>query len=296
MSTMKSAQTVYYGPSTSTYPSVGSVSQNETVTAIWKEGTWAHIEYSVTGTSNKKRGYVPTSTVNITESVPTITNQNLTRYVNTSGTTYTGPASTGYVAAGSVSRGETVFYTGQMFNSYAFIEYAITGTSQKKRAYFYAGYLSTAPVTDLILGEYPPGMNINGSCYYSQNWYYQSNPTLAGQCTWFCWGRALEKCGRSITFSGDNNAKNWYANANGGYSSKQSSTATPMKNAVASFSGGTNGHVVFIEDVVGSTVYYTEANWDGDNTPSYDDGRVKTVSTASFSTLHGKTLNGYLVL
>ena len=117
MSTMKSAQTVYYGPSTSTYPWVGSVSQNETVTAIWKEGTWAHIEYSVTGTTNKKRGYVPTITVNITESVPTITNQNLTRYVNTSGTTYTGPASTGYVTAGSVSRGETVIYIGQMLTA-----------------------------------------------------------------------------------------------------------------------------------------------------------------------------------
>ena len=153
MSTMKSAQTVYYGPSTSTYPSVGSVSQNETVTAIWIEGNWVHLEYSVTGTTNKKRGYVPTSTVNITESVPTITNQNLIRYVNTSGTTYTGPASTGYVAAGSVSRGETVIYIGQMFNSYAFIEYAISGSSQKKRAYFYAGYLSTAPVTDQIMKD-----------------------------------------------------------------------------------------------------------------------------------------------
>lgn len=43
MSTMKSAQTVYYGPSTSTYPSVGSVSPNESVTVIWKEGTWVHL-------------------------------------------------------------------------------------------------------------------------------------------------------------------------------------------------------------------------------------------------------------
>jgi len=153
MSTMKSAQTVYYGPSTSTYPSVGSMSQNENVTAIWKEGTWVHIEYTVTGTTNKKRGYVPATTITITESVPTITNSNLTRYVNTSGTTYTGPASTGYVAAGSVSRGETVIYIGQMFNSYAFIEYAISGTSQKKRAYFCAGYLSTAPVSDLVMKD-----------------------------------------------------------------------------------------------------------------------------------------------
>ncbi len=122
MSTMKSAQTVYYGPNTSTYPSVGSVSQNETVTAIWIEGTWVHLEYSVTGTSNKKRGYVPTSTVNIYESVPALTFANLTRYVITGGTTYTGPASSGYVTAGSVSTGETVQYSGQKPNDYAFIE------------------------------------------------------------------------------------------------------------------------------------------------------------------------------
>lgn len=160
MSTMKSAQTVYYGPSTSIYPSVGSVFQNETVTAIWIEGTWVHIEYNVTGTTNKKRGYVPVSTVNITESVPSITNQNLTRYVNTSGTTYTGPASTGYAVAGSVSRGETVTYIGQKFNGYAFIEYNISGTSQKKRAYFYADYLSTTPISDKIMKD-PINKNSN---------------------------------------------------------------------------------------------------------------------------------------
>jgi hypothetical protein len=156
---MKSAQTVYYGPSTSTYPSVGSVSQNETVTAIWIEGTWVHLEYSVTGTTNKKRGYVPTSTVNIYESIPTITFANLTRYVITGGTTYTGPASSGYVAAGSVSTGETVQYSGQKPNDYAFIEYSIGG-SQKKRAYFPASYLATSPVSDQIMKD-PINKNSN---------------------------------------------------------------------------------------------------------------------------------------
>ncbi|AUS98017.1 hypothetical protein CDQ84_18535 [Clostridium thermosuccinogenes] len=297
MSTMKSAQTVYYGPSTSIYPSVGSVSSGETVTALWKEGDWTHIEYSVTGTSKKKRGYVRTDTVNITESVSTITVQNYTRYVLTSATTYTGPGSTGYVEAGSVSRGETVIYLGQKINNYAFIEYTITGTSQKKRAYFYADYLTATPITpQLVVGERPSDMNIYGECYFSKNWYYQSDPTLVGQCTWFCWGRALEKCGRSIRFNGDNNAKNWYSNAISGYSSKQPSTVYPMKNAIACFSDSKNGHVVFIEDVVGSTVYYTEANADRNNELSDDDGIVKIASTTDFPSLYGKTLVGYIVL
>ncbi|WP_170291970.1 hypothetical protein [Heliobacterium mobile] len=79
---------------------------------IWNEGSWTYIEYTVTGSNTKKRGYVPTTTVNVTESISTITNQNIIRYVNTSGTTYTGPASSGYATAGSLTRGEKVTYIG----------------------------------------------------------------------------------------------------------------------------------------------------------------------------------------
>ena len=50
---MKSAQTVYYGPAYSGYPSVGSVSANESVEYFWTEGAWCYICYSVSGTSNK---------------------------------------------------------------------------------------------------------------------------------------------------------------------------------------------------------------------------------------------------
>lgn len=38
MARMKSAQTVYYGPAYSGYPSVGSVSANESVEYFWTEG------------------------------------------------------------------------------------------------------------------------------------------------------------------------------------------------------------------------------------------------------------------
>ncbi len=104
----------------------------------------------MTGTTDKKRGYVPATSVTLTESAPdfsSLTSNSGIRYVNTSASTYTGPASSGYATAGSLTRGESVSYLGYKTNSYAFVEYDVTGTSQKKRAYFYENYLSTSPVT-----------------------------------------------------------------------------------------------------------------------------------------------------
>lgn len=305
--TMKSAQTVLYGPTTSTnsYQSVGSVSAGETVVAIvaTNDQNWAQIEYDVTGTAYKKRGYVLVSTTNLTSvsSLPH-TSDNGTITVKTGYTTYTGPSSTGYYSAGSVSTGESVTDLAYEENGYRLIEYAVTGTSYKKRAYVLKTALNITTDEEedddvtYTVGVRPSNMNINGSCYYSKNWYYTSNSSLLGQCTWFCWGRALEKCGRSIIFGGDNNAKNWYANATGGYSYKASSATTPMANAIACFGGTTYGHVVFIETVKNGYVYYTDANSTGDGALSSDDGTVKCATITAFKTLGNKTLNGYLVL
>lgn len=305
MATMRSAQYVYYGPSTSTYPSVGSVSSGESISVLWQEGSWYHIQYSVTGTGQYKRGYVPTSTVSGAGTVKTLTaiaSNAGTRYVGIAASTYTGPSTSTYPAAGSLSRGEAVSYLGYKENNFAFIEYSITGTSQKKRAYYYANNLATAPTTggtttggSYTVGQRPSGMNINGSCYMSQsNIYY--NAGLVGQCTWFCWGRALEKCGKYIGFSGNNDAKDWYANAVSGYSRKVAGTATPIANSIACFKGSTYGHVVFIEAVDGNYVYFTEANNPADNALSSDDGTVRKKTISEFKTHTGKTLAGYLVL
>ena len=146
MATMKQYQTVYYGPSTS-YPTVGSVNSGEAITVLWKDGDWYHIEYTVTSTGKYKRGYIPYDTVNNAGTVTAFSslcdsNAGATRYVNTSETTYTGPSSSNYASAGSLSRLEAVTYTGYKENGYALVEYAVTGTTQTKRAYFYASYLS----------------------------------------------------------------------------------------------------------------------------------------------------------
>ncbi len=47
MARMKSAQTVYYGPAYSGYPSVGSVSANESVNFLWMEEAWCYIRYGL---------------------------------------------------------------------------------------------------------------------------------------------------------------------------------------------------------------------------------------------------------
>ena len=96
--------------------------------------------------------------------------------------------------------------------------------------------------------------NISGSNYN------ENNPFSKGQCTWYCFGRALEKCGVYLPpwkeNGGYGNADEWYDNAasagfNVGYEVRS--------NSIACFSGM---HVIFIEWVDGETVYYTEANKD----------------------------------
>ena len=88
MARMKSAQTVYYGPAYSGYPSVGSVSANESVDFLWTEGAWCYIRYSVSGTANKKCGYVPETAVNHANESPLIYNDNNSgdRYIRDGGT------------------------------------------------------------------------------------------------------------------------------------------------------------------------------------------------------------------
>ncbi|MCT4606288.1 MAG: hypothetical protein N4A64_09345, partial [Marinisporobacter sp.] len=66
-STMSRATRVYHGPNSNNYPSVGSVSLNESVQVHGIEKDWFYIEYK-TSTKNK-RGYVPHNTINNASSI-----------------------------------------------------------------------------------------------------------------------------------------------------------------------------------------------------------------------------------
>lgn len=176
--TMKSAQTVYYGPGTSKYPSAGSVSKSEAITALWTESTWCYIEYQVTGTSNKKRGYVPKTSVTSTTGLTTISGHQSSgskpgdRSVYSGCTVYFGPNPNTYPSAGSVSTGEIVNYLGvkENGNQYAFIEYELDGSTSSKRGWVYANNLRELPEVpdppagyetfkenDIIPNKYPYG-------------------------------------------------------------------------------------------------------------------------------------------
>lgn len=132
-----SAQTtVYYGPSSTTYPSSGSYAgPAETVDILWKEGNWYYIEYQ--SGSYRKRMYIPTSAVSqVSGTVSTYTANLTAKYVGKGGTTYNGPSSSTYASAGSVENYEAVsFLSDKRENGYALIEYNIGG-GQKKRAWF----------------------------------------------------------------------------------------------------------------------------------------------------------------
>ena len=107
------------------------------------------------------------------------------------------------------------------------------------------------------------GANTSSNHYKSNvNPFYRNG--YEGQCTWYAWGRAREKCNVSLTW-GDGvhlgNAGTWYANADGaGYSVG----TTPRENSIAVWpisSGIPYGHVAFVESVSGSTIYISEYNF-----------------------------------
>lgn len=60
---MNTARTVYFGPSSSDYATVGSVDNGEDIVVMGKNAGWYFIAYIVGSTSTFKSGYVPVSTV-----------------------------------------------------------------------------------------------------------------------------------------------------------------------------------------------------------------------------------------
>jgi len=158
---INSATTLRWGPNTTTYDldNSSSVSTNEVVTVLWSESNFYYIEYNVGSGTTKKRMYVPTSNVTITSgSVPTYTSTNETRYILANANTLYAPYSNS-AAAGSLSRSEEVKYTGKKEGDYALIDYPITGSSKRKRAWFPHMSMGNTPPTSTII-QYKNGATI----------------------------------------------------------------------------------------------------------------------------------------
>ena len=111
--------------------------------------------------------------------------------------------------------------------------------------------------------------NLSGSAY--------KNDAAWGQCVWYARGRAKEKLSANIPAIG--NANEMYANAKAG-AKLEPTIGNIRPNTLVTYQIGTSragqkyGHVIYIEDVVGDTVYYTEGGYGNSS------GTVKTTTKA----------------
>lgn len=104
-----------------------------------------------------------------------------------------------------------------------------------------------------------------------------NNDAAKGQCVWYVRGRASEKLGKTLGSMG--NANQMYYNAKP--EAKLDATTDNIKpNMLVSYavsgSGNKYGHVIYVEDVKGDTVYYTEGG-----SYYYNNGTDGVVKTAT---------------
>lgn len=77
------------------------------------------------------------------------------------------------------------------------------------------------------------------------------------QCTWYAWQTMYDMTGKAIPFSDAPDARKWYTSVHRDYRSKM-----PASPSVACWSGGTYGHVGVVESWNGSTMDFTDRNFD----------------------------------
>lgn len=139
---------------------------------------------------------------------------------------------------------------------------------------------TTAPVSGGAGWEY----------YSAPKNYFSVSPLNGGNCTWYAFGRAYEVTGKNPGFDqieGDANA--WYGWASShGYTVSQ----TPRAGSIICW-GGKYGHVAFVEKVSGSSVTFTESNYQSESSNPYP--RWRSYTTDHPSTYTG-SFQGYIYL
>lgn len=149
-------------------------------------------------------------------------------------------------------------------------------------------------------------INVESHFYQSSNPY--TNSGLRGQCTWYVWGRTYEVTGKQISSSmGD--AQNWINSAiNLGYSVGNK----PSKNSIMVLSGGTYGHVAYVDGWDGTNIKFSEGNFNNPNANnefmvSYarehysellnqDEVSYESLRSENGYQLHGMVIVGYIYL
>ena len=160
-----------------------------------------------------------------------------------------------------------------------FISAAIMNTKLLAPNYVHAAAAYTTP-------------NVQSSAY-SGNMNIFTKYGYKGQCTWFTYGRVLEKLGISLPQEFYGNAVDWwYANVRDNVYSYGSE---PKANSIAVWGGGNYGygHVAFVESVDGDTVSLNEGNF---NVRLNYDGSAKQLSKEEMENRGNLYLKGYIYI
>ena len=175
--------------------------------------------------------------------------------------------STNYKEIIRMPQGSEIIVTGNAMNGFYPVKY-----DNNYSGYASAQYLSfVKPTTSDISSKL--GQRIANVSSYKDG--------ITGECVWYVRGRAKEKLGINTGIYG--NANQWYGLAK----AKGLPTGTAVKsNSIACYNGGKYGHVIYVEEVVGNNVYYTEANVQApisDGKISSLDGVLKVKSLSAFT-------------
>lgn len=130
--------------------------------------------------------------------------------------------------------------------------------------------------------------NFDSSSYDGGDKFPRQSEYGEGQCTWYCYGRALEKLGKEITFDGSGAAELWLDNVNNCGESKDDIHEDSI--AVSK----SIGHVIYVEYIDGDTVYYSEVNYDENGKIDEDDGKIQSDTIEHF--IQDRNIDGFIYL
>jgi hypothetical protein len=130
----------------------------------------------------------------------------------------------------------------------------------------------------------------------------QVNRFSIGECTWYCCGRAYEKKGVALSPLLDSgaNAGLWMSkihpeNSNGKVTTSDDGD-TPVVDSIAVLSS----HVIYIEAIRGSNIYFSECNWhkplnDGNYDTTKGDGVLHKNTWEQITDKRG-ACNGFIIV
>ncbi len=114
-----------------------------------------------------------------------------------------------------------------------------------------------------------------------------------GQCTWFTYGRVLEKLEINLPSEFYGNAVEWWSD--NVRDKVYNYGSEPKANSIIVWGGGNRGygHVAFVEKVEGNTVYFNEGNF---SIRGAYDGKLKSISKEEIKNRGNLFLKGYIYL